>query len=93
MRLVGDLPLTWHREQQIIFWLRSETMAGLSKWSHDTDEALKLAVAGGVSVQRMAVRFRRSSGEIERRLQLLGLEVPKIQRLLSAERSNALRKF
>jgi hypothetical protein len=54
-------------------------------WTDDEDEALKKALAAGVSVQRLAIRLKRPQGAIRQRAATLGLEIKPLQRLPISE--------
>ncbi len=54
-------------------------------WTDDEDEALKNALAAGVSGQRLAVRLKRPQGAIRQRAATLGLEIKLLQRLPISE--------
>lgn len=54
-------------------------------WTDDEDEALRKAVAEGVSLQRLAVRFSRPQGSIKQRAAALGIEIRPMTRLPTSE--------
>ena len=55
-------------------------------WTPEEDEALRKAVAEGVGLQRLSVRFKRPVTGIKNRLKALDLQVKKPQRLKYADR-------
>jgi hypothetical protein len=60
-------------------------------WTPEQDEALKEAIAEGVSLQRLAVRFKRPAAALSNRARFLGIQIKKVQRLTAAERDLATR--
>jgi len=61
------------------------------KWSVEDDEALGKALADGVSVQRLAVRFKTNDSGIQSRARQLGLKI-KPQKLTRSQLGYDVRK-
>jgi hypothetical protein len=70
-------------------------MGGLAvakKWSAEADEALKKAIAEGVSLQRLAIRFKIRKQGIALRARHLGLKIEVPRRLSQVELGFKIRK-
>ena len=58
-----------------------------TSWTPHDDEALSVAITSGVSLQRLTVRFKRSTAAIKSRVKHLGL-TPKSRKRLALEERN-----
>jgi len=64
----------------------------VKKWSAEDDDALKKAIADGVSLQRLAIRFKTRKQSIARRARHLGLKIDSPHRLSQEELGFKIRK-
>ena len=64
----------------------------VKKWSAEDDDALKKAIAEGVSLQRLAIRFKIRKQGIARRARHLGLKIEVPRRLSQVELGFKIRK-
>jgi hypothetical protein len=55
-------------------------------WTEQEDAALTKAINEKVSLNRLAVRFKRSSAKISQRAKGMGLEIAKVKRLALQDR-------
>jgi hypothetical protein len=59
---------------------------GAAPWTEQEDVALAKAINEKVSLNRLAIRFKRPSSNVQRRARGLGLEIAKVPRLSREDR-------